>query len=417
MRIIKSAVAVLICFLIYILRGNNGIPFYSAIAAILCMQPYIGTSLQAAKSRTIGTIIGGLWGFLIIILDMEIHFTQIPMLHYSIVALMIIPVIYTTVIVKKQEASYITCVVFLSIVVEKVAEANAYFFVMNRLLDTLIGIAISLVINQIDIPRKRNKLTLFVSGLDEVLLNEKNKMSDYSKIELNRMIKDGALFTVATERTVAATIEAIQGIKIKLPVITYDGSLLYDLKENRVLEKYAINREIAEGISEIFTANKICCFTTGLVQNTILIYYQELFHETEKDYYEKMRISPYRNFINDDMTKTTEPIYLLGLGTMSQISVLYHQIRESSFSEHIRMVRVTCSLYEGCAFLKIYDKNALKQNMLEKLQEKLPINEVITFGSRKDRYHIYVQETNPNKIVKRIKNLYEPPLWQRKSKA
>ena len=417
MRIIKSAVAVLICFIIYILRGNNGIPFYSAIAAILCMQPYIGTSLQAAKSRTIGTIIGGLWGFLIIILDMEIHFTQIPMLHYSIVALMIIPVIYTTVIVKKQEASYITCVVFLSIVVEKVTEANAYFFVINRLLDTLIGIAISLVINQIDIPRKRNKLTLFVSGLDEVLLNEKNKMSDYSKIELNRMIKDGSLFTIATERTVAATIEAIQGIEIKLPVITYDGSLIYDLKENRVLEKYTIKKEIAEEISEIFTANKICCFTTGLVQSTILIYYKELFCEIEKDYYEKMRISPYRNFINDDMTKATEPIYLLGLGTMSQISVLYHQIIKSSFSEHIRMVRVTCSLYEGYVFLKIYDKNALKQNMLEKLQEKLPINEVVTFGSRKDRYHIYVQETNPNKIVKRIKNLYEPPLWQRKSKA
>jgi len=348
---------------------------------------------------------------------MEIHFTQIPLLHYSIVALMIIPVIYTTVIVKKQEASYITCVVFLSIVVEKVAEANAYFFVMNRLLDTLIGIAISLVINQIDIPRKRNKLTLFVSGLDEVLLNEKNKMSDYSKIELNRMIKDGALFTVATERTVAATIEAISGIEIKLPVITYDGSLLYDLKESRVLEKYAIKKEIAEGISEIFTANKICCFTSGLVQNTILIYYQELFHETEKDYYEKMRISPYRNFINDDMTKATEPIYLLGLGTMSQISNLYHQIKESKYSEHVRMVRVTCSLYEGYAFLKIYDKNALKQKMIEKLKETLPINEVVTFGSRKDRYHIYVQETNPNKIVKRIKNLYEPPIWQRKSKA
>ncbi|NTV79691.1 MAG: hydrolase, partial [Clostridiales bacterium] len=207
MRILKSAFAVLICFIIYILRGNDGIPFYSAIAAILCMQPYIGTSLQAAKSRTIGTLIGGFWGFLIIFLDMEIHFTQIPLLHYAIVALMIIPVLYSTVLVKKQESSYITCVVFLSIVVEKVVEADAYIFVINRLLDTLIGIAVSIVINQIDIPRRKDKSTLFVSELDEVLLNEKNKMSDYSRVELNRMIKDGALFTIATERTVAATLE------------------------------------------------------------------------------------------------------------------------------------------------------------------------------------------------------------------
>ena len=45
MRIIKSAVAVFICFLIYLIRGE-GLPFYSTIAAIMCMQPGIQIHVQ-----------------------------------------------------------------------------------------------------------------------------------------------------------------------------------------------------------------------------------------------------------------------------------------------------------------------------------------------------------------------------------
>ena len=41
LRMIKSAVAVFLCFVIYLLRGQHGMPFYSAIAAVLCMQPYV----------------------------------------------------------------------------------------------------------------------------------------------------------------------------------------------------------------------------------------------------------------------------------------------------------------------------------------------------------------------------------------
>ena len=37
-RILKSSLAVFLCFLIYLLRNEEGIVFYSCIAAVLCMQ-------------------------------------------------------------------------------------------------------------------------------------------------------------------------------------------------------------------------------------------------------------------------------------------------------------------------------------------------------------------------------------------
>lgn len=71
LRIIKSAVAVFLCFVVYELRGEVGIPFYSAIAAILCMQPYVGSSKKVALNRVIATFLGGLSGMLVLLLGAE----------------------------------------------------------------------------------------------------------------------------------------------------------------------------------------------------------------------------------------------------------------------------------------------------------------------------------------------------------
>lgn len=63
-RLIKTAVAVFLCLVIYILRGYQGMVVQSAIAAIICMQPYADSSKRVAVNRVISTVMGGLWGLL-----------------------------------------------------------------------------------------------------------------------------------------------------------------------------------------------------------------------------------------------------------------------------------------------------------------------------------------------------------------
>ena len=134
------------------------------------------------------------------------------------------------VIFKKKQASYFSCVVFLSIVVNHVTDANPYLFVWNRFLDTVIGIVIGVGINTVSLPYDKRNDILFLSGLDDTLLiNKKNKMSDYSKVELNRMLDDGANFTVSTMRTPASIMEAMSDIRLKLPVIAMNGAVLYNV--------------------------------------------------------------------------------------------------------------------------------------------------------------------------------------------
>ena len=147
MRIIKSALGVLICFMIFFLRGKQGTPFYSALAVLWCIQNHTQNTLGNALQRTIGTFIGAVYGLIYILVKLSLPAIGDSFIHYAIISLMLIPIIYTTVVIQQKKASYFSCVVFLSIVVNHLMDENPYLFVLNRSLDTLIGIFVGLVLN------------------------------------------------------------------------------------------------------------------------------------------------------------------------------------------------------------------------------------------------------------------------------
>ncbi|MFI3213152.1 MAG: aromatic acid exporter family protein, partial [Eubacteriales bacterium] len=93
-RMVKSAISVLIVYLIYHLRGNQGIPFYSAIAAIQCIQPYAKSSKKVSLNRAFGTFNGALFGMITILLDMYCFTNMGEFEYFALVSLMIIPVMY-----------------------------------------------------------------------------------------------------------------------------------------------------------------------------------------------------------------------------------------------------------------------------------------------------------------------------------
>lgn len=69
--------------------------------------------------------------------------------YYLILALLMIPIIYTNVYFKVQSSTYISCVVFLSITVSHGKDVAPMLFALNRVIDTFIGIFVSLIINKI----------------------------------------------------------------------------------------------------------------------------------------------------------------------------------------------------------------------------------------------------------------------------
>jgi len=417
MRIIKSVIGILLCFLIDILRGGEGTVFYSQLAVLWCIRDYVSETKKFAVQRTIGTVIGAIYG-LIIILGRQLFSLNISgngvmriigdclksTVGYSIVvSVAIVLVLYTTVLLRQNQASYFSCVVFLSIVINHVSDVNPYIFVWNRFLDTMIGIIIGVCVNCFSFHNNIDKDTLFLSGLDDTLLAPGGEMSAYSRVELNRMIERGVKFTVSTVRTPASLLEPLRGVKLTVPVIAMDGAALYNVADNSFEKVYVISKENGLKIQSYLNEAGIDYFTNVVIEDVVLIYYRDSENECYNNLIRKMRKSPYRNYLKSDKLVEQNIVYFMIIDTTERIEELYKVLSaESLFSDFKLTVTKTFEM-EGCSMIRIFNKNATKENMLDYLKDKLDINRTVTFGTIEGKYTYTIEEGEFNRVVKLMK--------------
>lgn len=410
LRIIKSAVAVLLCYLISFLRGDSGYVFYSQLAALWCMQIYVRDSRKMAKQRIIGTSIGAAFGLIVILLTRRLPLiTNTNKLLYALlISGMILIILYTTVLINRKQASYFSCVVFLSIVVNHVADQNPYLFVWNRFLDTLIGILIGVAVNSFHLPRHRNQDVLFISGLDDTLLNEKDNLSAYGKVELNRMLDDGIRFTISTIRTPASLMEPLHDIRLQLPVIAMDGAVLYDIREKRYLHIYVISGNRASQLYKLIHEQQLTCFVNVIIDDMLVIYYEDTQDEVYQGLVEELRRSPYRNYVKRKPPEGEEVVYFMLLAKTQQIEEFYQLLIQQEYHRELKLVMTPAKKYEGYTYLRIYNRNATKKHMIDYLKKELSMNKTVTFGSIEGQYDYLIQPGDSNTVIKRLKQLYEP---------
>lgn len=408
MRIIKSGIAVSLCMIVNLMRGAGSMVFYSMLAALWCIQMYRNNTLSNAIQRTIGTIVGALYGLVYILIYPALSGGEAGIVVDTVLMFVsIVLVLYTTVLIHKKQASYFSCVVFLSIVVNHIADSNPYLFVWNRFLDTMIGIVIGVFVNNIRISLSPDRDTLFVSGVDGILVNRENEISAFSKVELNRMIDDGLKFTLATMRTPASLLEPLSDIHFKYPVIVMDGAAIYDIKKSEYVTEYVISENTAMDLVELMKANGMNPYINVIIDDTLLIYYQDTTDEVNKNLVSKLRVSPYRNYINREYPGDESVVYFMLLDTNSRIEDFYKVLSDNEYDKKLKIIKYASEDYEGYSYIKIYNKNASKENMLLYLSKKYNISHMLTFGTVEGKYDVTIEENNFNKMVRLVRSKYE----------
>ena len=404
-RIIKSAVGVLLCWCVYLLRGRTGIPFYSMLAALWCIQPYINKTMSMALQRTIGTFIGAAFGLITIVLEIYSFNIYDQPLGFLIVALMIIPVIYTTVLIKRPNASYFSCVVFLSITVIHMTDENPFMFVLNRVLDTFIGIAVGMLVNSARLPRRRITDTLFTAELDDMLSPISEQLTPFSKVEINRMLSEGLNFTLVTMRTPASLMDIVSDVELKLPVVVMNGAALYDFRNNSYVKAYIISGDTCEKARNIINNAGMNVFTNALCDDSLVIYYDRLENEAEKAIFTSLKKSPYRNYINRKPQPEDRVIYLMMVDQSDRISALYDQLVHSEVGQLLKMITYPSQDYPGYSYIKIYNRNAGKQHMTEILCREYGIEKCSTVAANGSR--------SMNSIARNLKHSFKPLIFKR----
>lgn len=407
-RILKTAAAVFILLTIFKVSGLVRTPFYAVIATILCIQSDLTNSKTTAINRTFGTALGAIFGLLFTVMEVNFHLISPgTWIHMILVSLGVVVIIYVTVLLGKTSAAYISCVVFLSVSIVPRSNMDPMQFVFFRFIDTLSGIFLAYFINWLHLPRKKNKDILFVSELDHTLINQKGQLSPYSKRELNRLIEAGANITLSTSRTPAAIIEVAQYINLNLPVIAMGGAVLYDLREKRYLLKYIISPQTVTKIEEILNQGNFHCFENVIIDDVLLIYYQDFETREQKDYYESLRKSPFRNYIHGIRPEHHDVVYFTILDQTERLENLKKLMEEQDLDKSCRFI-LKESDYEGQSLFHILCKNARKENMNHYLQNMLKLDTVMTFGSDEDQYDVVVKNDDFDLVAKTIKKVYEP---------
>ena len=105
--------------------------------------------------------------------------------------------------------------------------------------------------------------TLFVSDLDGTLLTKEERISEYSQEKLNRLISAGMPFTFATARSVVSARNAVRGLNLSVPVILYNGGLVYDFKTKNILRAILFADDVKWHVLSVLQEHGLMPFVFG----------------------------------------------------------------------------------------------------------------------------------------------------------
>lgn len=446
LRNIKTAIAVFITLFVYlvlyIIDPDTASlwysPFFASIAAAYSLQSDYSSSFKQARIRSLGSIIGGISGVLVIYIYQVIFHNPIEsslnnsmnlLSFYILVAVGVIPLILTTVLMKQTLATFVTILTYLSITVSIRNNLPIEYFAVNRILSTIFGVLVALMVNGIHLNHIKNKDILFISGLDGTLFVDQNELSGYSKHKLNHLINHGAAITVATTRTPSTLFQALSGVDFKLPMILMKGAALYDFNTHDYIKTNPIKNNDRQMLDNYFKMKNKNCFTYVVYENVLNLFYDELTNEAEHYYYSKHKRDHYKNLVKAKPYDSCDILLYMLIDTEAQIITMSKDIKAMNKNHTVDVKIFPFEEIEGFAYMRVYDHMSTKFDAIDDLVKAHQFKMVIALGSQifdiplmqkadysitlssapqvvKDNADLVLKEQNPDAIVAEISKIF-----------
>lgn len=412
MRIIKTMIAVffaigisIVLKIIDISRGkdindlgdisvlsNMYTPFFAGIAAAYALHRDTKSSYNQAKIRSFGSIIGGYFGMVVILIteyiliDMiSLNTTNYPLylfITYVIVSVGIIPLILIAIIFKQQTCVFISCLTYLSVTISiRNGGMNVILFATNRVLSTLIGIGISLLVNNIGLFRKKNKDILFVSSLDNNFLSKDN-INPYLKYKLNSLYYKNMPLLFATTRTPSSLNSIFDDVDVTYPTVIMNGAAIYHCDTEEYEDKSKIDDEAEKFIEEKLNNLNMSAFRYIIDDNMLHCLYTEIKNDGERNYYNHRRKNKFNNFVRASLLDELDISLYVIIDKKEKIDILYNEINNSSYIDNVDLILYKYDSVEGdYYYLKINSKESKKEKLVFEIKERDNFNKIIVCGS------------------------------------
>lgn len=410
-RIIKTSIAVFVSISIHIILlyidkqlgidrnldwhapSNMYTPFFAGIAAVYATHKDRKSSFQQAKIRSLGSIIGGYFGMGLIWLTeyflinkynlQETNLILYTIIQYAIVSLGIVPLIWITVSLKQSTATFITCLTYLSVTISiRNGGMPVLQFATNRVISTLIGVAIALLINNFGKIKKRNKDILFVTSLDDNFFSNKKRFSLYVKYKLNNLYYHDMPLLLSTNKPLSSLEDLFKDLDVSFPVILMNGACVYNFENKEYEDVFNISSESRVSLDNLLKQYNLNAFIHSINDGTMHIYYEKFTNDAQKEFFDKRKRNMYDNFVYATLPSDASALMYTIIDTIESLDPLIDELIKKEKIKEVDYVLTPYNKINGNYFiLEINSRQAQKENIINHIKEKNNYKKVITFGS------------------------------------
>ncbi len=222
--------------------------------------------------------------------------------------------------------------------------------------------------------------TLFVTDLDGTLLTKEERVSEYSKERLNRMIDRGLLFTFATARAYESASKAVSGLNLNIPVALYNGGLILHPRTREVLNAVLFSDEEKYYIYSVLRAHNIQPFVFGadresMRERVLWIPGSETFG-MQRYLSRRREDSRFVPVANEERLLNGDAFYFKCIGPQAMLEGAWNDLKLDS--------RFICiyhqETYQNDFWMEISPREATKANGVKKIKAYLGCEKVVCFG-------------------------------------
>ncbi len=410
-RITKTTIAVFLCLIIYYLRGYSGqnMPTESAITAIICMQPYVKDTRDYAWNRVSGTLIGAFWGLLfLLILLLLPRLGNNALVLYTLMAGGILVTLYSTVLIRKPDTASLAAIVFLCIVIAFPDIENPLRQAMDRMIDVFIGTIVAIGVNVAHLPRNKKENQIFFVRTKDLVPDRFSPMHSAALFRLNNLYDIGARICLMSEHAPAFFALQMSATRMNVPLIVMDGAAIYDINENEYLSAETITAEDSAHLRERMDALKLSYFTYTVHNNKTCIFHRGVLNEIEKPVYDRMRRSPYRDYLEGEIYDPNEIVYFKILAQDTEMAEIEYSLHKAMQKGKLRTVIRPQAGSPGVSGLYIYAHTATmeqaEKRLMQMLKEKEPNLEMVELRLRNG----YQTDRDAMVLLTELGNRYAP---------
>ena len=228
----------------------------------------------------------------------------------------------------------------------------------------------------------KSSKTLYVSDMDGTLLNSSSVLSETTTAKLNKLISEGALFTVATARTPATVVELMKNVDSNLPYIVMAGCATWDNQKKgyesaRIISNSSIERLI--GIFEKNGNNPFIYYKNG---NQIVVNHVRELTAEEKEFIEPRIKTPLKRLKTcSSLTVDTTlegAMLIFSMGKFEALRNIADEIDKEGIDCTYNCYHDIFKKDEG--FIDIYVNGTTKAAAIKELARKIGAERIVVFG-------------------------------------